>query len=213
MHKCHAKYSAKIPHGSYTRWTMYPRDHLVGIYFWKQEAQRAIFREPEYNGVHLFDRWAYGLWNFCLLIGLKTALNLRQNTLEIWVYLKNLDKCPFGGFRGEVNNVSAVNHWNKGGHLVFPIGPYNTNLVFYPIWDLASCQVSLNSVRRFQMRSRTNISANQRPGRPWWNIPIGPKNTNSWSEEFEILLAEKYSLNSETWRSPLEEARRQCLSQ
>ena len=35
-------------------------------------------------------------------------------------------------------------------------------------WDTctASCQVSLNSVQPFQRRSRKNVSANQRPGRP-----------------------------------------------
>ena len=33
-----------------------------------------------------------------------------------------------------------------GGHLVLPIGPKNTNLVD----DVASCQVLLNSVQRFQ---------------------------------------------------------------
>ena len=70
-----------------------------------------------------------------------------------------------------------------GGHLVFLIGPKNTKLVedveiLLPVkfrigpqkhkigrgrWDLASCQVSLNSVQRFQ-RSRKYLS--QRPGRP-----------------------------------------------
>ena len=96
----------------------------------------------------------------------------------------------------------------QGGHLVFPIGPKNTNLVegveiLLPVkfrwilfsgfrgevehvlanqrpgrpscfsdrpkkhklgrgrWDLASCQVSLNSVQRFQRRSRKCLSQSE----------------------------------------------------
>ena len=41
----------------------------------------------------------------------------------------------------------------QGGHLVFLIGPKNTKLG-RGRWDLASCQVSLNSVQWFQRRSR-----------------------------------------------------------
>ena len=45
-------------------------------------------------------------------------------------------------------------------------------------WDLASCQVSLNSAKRFQRRSQ-NVSANQRPG-GHLGFPIGPKKTQTW---------------------------------
>ena len=95
--------------------------------------------------------------------------------------------------------------WGKGGHLVFPIGTKNTNLVedieillaikfrWIPFrgeienvstnqrpglpscfsdrpekhklgrghWDLAPCQVSLNSVKRFQRRSRKYLSQSE----------------------------------------------------
>ena len=40
----------------------------------------------------------------------------------------------------------------QGGRLVFPIGPIKTKLG-RGRWDLVSCQVSLNSVQRFQRKS------------------------------------------------------------
>ena len=49
----------------------------------------------------------------------------------------------------------------------FSIGPKNTNLVARGRWYLASCQVSLDSVQRFQRRSPKCLSqGNQRPGQP-----------------------------------------------
>ena len=41
---------------------------------------------------------------------------------------------------------------DQGGHLVFPIGAKNTNLV-EDVEIFASCQVSLNSVQRFKRKS------------------------------------------------------------
>ena len=124
----------------------------------------------------------------------------------------------------------------KGGHLVFPIGPKNTNLVeaveiLLPVkfrsnpfigfreevenvsanqrpgrpscfsdrpekhklgrgrWDLASCQVSLNSVLRFQ-RSRKCLSQSEARVAILF-FPIGPKNTN-FVEDVENLLLVKF---------------------
>ena len=48
----------------------------------------------------------------------------------------------------------------QGGHLVFPIGPKNTNLV-EGVEILPSCQVSLNSVQWFHMRSRKCLSQSE----------------------------------------------------
>ena len=45
----------------------------------------------------------------------------------------------------------------QGGHIVFAIGPNNTNLVE----DVSSCQVSLNSVQQFQRRSRKCLSQSE----------------------------------------------------
>ena len=48
----------------------------------------------------------------------------------------------------------------QGGHFVFPIGPKKHKLG-RGRWDLASCQVSLNSVQRFQRRSRKCLSQSE----------------------------------------------------
>ena len=48
----------------------------------------------------------------------------------------------------------------QGGRLVFLIGPKNTNLVGGHR-DLTSCQVSLNSVQRFQRRGRMCLSQSE----------------------------------------------------
>ena len=125
----------------------------------------------------------------------------------------------------------------QGGHLVFPIGPKNTNLVedveiLLPVkfhwipfssfreevenisanqrpgrpscfsdqpekhklgrgrWDLAFCQVSLNSVQRFQRRSQKCLSQSEARAAILF-FPIGPKNTNL-VEDIEILLPIKF---------------------
>ena len=56
-------------------------------------------------------------------------------------------------------------------------------------WDFASCQVSLNSVQRFQRRSRKFLS--QSEARMAIFFPIGPQNTNL-VEDVEILLLVKF---------------------
>ena len=79
----------------------------------------------------------------------------------------------------------------QGGHLVFQISP-KKNKLGRGRWDLASCQVSLNSFQRFQRRSRKCLSQ-------WWIrgqgghlvFPIGSKNTNL-VEDVEILLPVKF---------------------
>ena len=57
---------------------------------------------------------------------------------------------PFSGFRGEVENVSA--NQRPGRPSCFSDRPEKHKLG-RGRWDLASCQVSLNSVQRFQRRS------------------------------------------------------------
>ena len=58
---------------------------------------------------------------------------------------------PFSGFRGEVENVSA--NQRPGRPSCFSDRPEKHKLG-RGCWDLASCQVSLNSVQQFQRRSR-----------------------------------------------------------
>ena len=77
----------------------------------------------------------------------------------------------------------------QGGHLVFPIGP-KTHKLGRGLWDLASYQVSLNSVQRFQRRSQKCLSQSEARSAILF-FPIGPKNTNL-VEGFEILLPVKF---------------------
>ena len=65
---------------------------------------------------------------------------------------------PFSGFRREVKNLSA--NQRPGGHFVFPIGSKKYKLG-RGCWYLVSCQVSLNSVQRFQRRSRECLSQSE----------------------------------------------------
>ena len=54
----------------------------------------------------------------------------------------------------------------RGGHLVFPIGPKNTNLV-EDIEILLPVKFCVNPFSGFRGEVE-NVSANQRPGRPSW---------------------------------------------
>ena len=94
---------------------------------------------------------------------------------------------PFSGFRGEVENVSA--NQKPGRPSCFSDRPEKHKLV-RGRWDLASCQVSLNSVQRFQRRSQ-NMSQPIRGQGGHLTFPIGPKNTNLL-EGVEILLPVKF---------------------
>ena len=62
---------------------------------------------------------------------------------------------PFSGFKGEVENVSA--NQRPGRLSCFSDRPQKRKLG-RGRWDLASCQVSLNSIQRFQRRSRKCLS-------------------------------------------------------
>ena len=62
---------------------------------------------------------------------------------------------PFSGFRGEVENVSV--NQRPGRPSCFSNRPEKHKLG-RGRWDLPSCQVSLNSVQRFQRRSRKCLS-------------------------------------------------------
>ena len=79
-----------------------------------------------------------------------------------------------------------------GGNLDFLFGPEKHKLGRGP-WDLASCQVSLNSVQRFRGEVE-NISANQRPGRPSW-FSVRPEKHKIGSGRFDLASC-KVSLSS-----------------
>ena len=69
---------------------------------------------------------------------------------------------PFSGFRGEVENVSANQRPGRPSC-------FSDRLEKHKLgrgrWDLAFCQVSLNSVQRFQRRSRKYESLRRTDGR------------------------------------------------
>ena len=65
---------------------------------------------------------------------------------------------PLSGFRGEVENVSA--NQRPGQPYCFSDRPEKHKLG-RGHWDLASCQVSLNSIQQFQRRSRKCLSQSE----------------------------------------------------
>ena len=94
---------------------------------------------------------------------------------------------PFSGFRGEVENVSANQRpWQPSCFYDWP----EIHKLGRGRWDLASCQVSLNSVQQFQMRSRKCLSQSETRAAILF-FPIGPKNKN-FVEDVEILLPVKF---------------------
>ena len=133
--------------------------HTVWRYSWwrhtksEQEAQRATYRAPEYN-VPPFWRIGQG-GHLVFPIGPKNT-NLVED-VEILLPVK-FRWIPFSGFRGEVENVSANQRPRRPS--CFSDRPEKHKLG-RGRWDLASCQVSLNSVRRFQRRSPKCLSQSE----------------------------------------------------
>ena len=123
------------------------------IHHFKQEAQRATYRAPEYN-VPAFWQISQG-GNFCLLISLKNT-NLVED-VEILLPVK-FRWIPFNGFREEVENVPA--NQRPGRPSCFSNQPKKHKLG-RGHWDLASCQVLLNSIQRFHRRSRKCLSQSE----------------------------------------------------
>ena len=94
---------------------------------------------------------------------------------------------PFGGFRGEVENVSA--NQRPGRPSCFS-DQREKHKLGRGRWDLTSCQISLNSVRRFQ-KGKSKMSQPIRGQGGHLVFSIGPKNTNL-VEDVEILLPVKF---------------------
>ena len=125
---------------------------LFTVYF-KQEAQRATYRAPEYN-VPAFWQISQGR-NFCLLIGLKNTHLVEDVEILLPVKFRWI---PFSGFREEVENVPA--NQRPGQPSYFSDRPEKHKLG-RGRGDLASCQVSLNSVQWFHRRSRKCLSQSE----------------------------------------------------
>ena len=118
-----------------------------------QEAQRATYCAPEYNVPPLWEIYQDG--HFCLLIGPKNT-NFVED-IEVLLPVK-FHWIPFSGFRGEVENVSASQRPGLPS-LFFRLA--QKHKLGRGRWDLASCQVSLNSVQRFQRRSQRCLSQSE----------------------------------------------------
>ena len=129
------------------------RQNGWGSIFWKNEAQGATYRAPEYNVPPLWEIGQGG--NFYLLIGPKNANFVEDIDILLTVKFRWI---PFSGFRGEVENVSA--NQRPGRPSCFFDQPEKHKLG-RGRWDLASCQVSLNSLQRFQRRSRKCLSQSE----------------------------------------------------
>ena len=94
---------------------------------------------------------------------------------------------PFSGFREEVENVSV--YQRLGRPSCFSDQPEKHELG-RGLWDLASCQVSLNSVQQFHQTSRKCLSQSEARAAILF-FSISPKNTNL-VEDIEILLPVKF---------------------
>ena len=148
----------------------------------KQEAQRAAYRAPEYN-VPPF--WGIGQGgHFCLLFSPKNT-----NLVEDVEILHPVKFCwiPFSGFRIEVENVSA--NQRPGRPSCFSDRPEKHKLS-RGRWDLASCQVSLNSVQRFQRRSRK--CPNQSETRAAILFFRSARKTQTWKRTFRSCFLSSY---------------------
>ena len=145
----------------------------------KQEAQRATYRAAEYNMPPFWQISQGG--NFCLLIGLKNTSMVEDVEILLPVKFRWI---LFSGFREEVENVPA--NQRPGRPSCFSDRPKKHKLG-RGRWDLASCQVSLNSVQR---RSRKCLSQSEARTAILF-FPISPKNTNL-VEDVEILLPVKF---------------------
>ena len=122
-------------------------------YLTKQEAQRTTYRAPEYNAPPVWQISQGG--NFCLLINLKNTKLVED--VEILLPIK-FRWIPFSGFREEVENVSANQRPGRPSCFSNRLEKHKLGI---GRWDLASCQVSLNSVQRFQRRSRKCLSQSE----------------------------------------------------
>ena len=94
---------------------------------------------------------------------------------------------PFSGFRGEVQNVSA--NQRPGRPSCFPNRPEKHKLG-RGRWDLASCQVLLNSSQWFQRRSWKCLSQSEARVAILF-FPLTRKNTNL-VKDVKILLPVKF---------------------
>ena len=94
----------------------------------------------------------------------------------------------FSGYRGEVENVSAN---QRPGRPSFFTDPPEKHKLGRGRWDLVSYQVSLNSVQRFQRRSRKCLSQSEARAAIlfFWSAPKHKLCRGRWDlASYEVLL-------------------------
>ena len=101
---------------------------------------------------------------------------------------------PFSRFRGEVENVSA--NQRPGRRSYFSNQPEKHKLG-RGCWDLASCQVSLNSVQPFQRRSRKCLR--QSEARVAILFIWSARKKHKLGRGHSDLASYEFSLNSVQW--------------
>ena len=134
-------------------------------------------------------------------IGLKNTI--LEEDIEILLPVK-FRWIPFSGFRGEVENVPANQKpWQPSCFSDWP----EKHKLGRGRWDLASCQVSLNSVQRFQRRSRKCLS--QSEARAAILFFRSARKTQSWKRTSRSCFLSKIV----EFRSVVSEEKSKCLSQ
>ena len=94
----------------------------------------------------------------------------------------------------------------QGGHFGFLISP-KIHKLGRGRCDLASCQVSINSIQRFQRASK-NVFANKRPGDHLW-FPISLKNANLVADVENLLPVNLCGIQFSDFEGEVEK----CVSQ
>ena len=115
----------------------------------QQGTQWATYSAPEYN-VPLFDGLA---WVAILFFGSPNLVEDIKILLPVkfrWI--------PFSGFRGEVKHVLANQRQRPPSCFC---DPPEKHKLCRGRWNLTSCQVSLNSIQQFQMRSPKCLSQSE----------------------------------------------------
>ena len=155
---------------------------MVKCNFHQQEAQRATYHAPE-NNVPLFDELARAAILFFRSVR-KTQSWYRR--LRPWFLSSSVEFCS--AVSEEKSKMSQPIR-GQHSHLVFLIGPINTNLVE----DLKILlPVKFRCILFSGFRGKVeNVSANQRPGRPSCFFQLARKNTNL-VEDIETLIPIKF---------------------
>ena len=125
-------------------WTILMRSSLVEFHSAVSEEKSKMSQPIRGQGSHLV--FPIGPKNTNLVEDVEILLPVKFR----WI--------PFSGFSGEVENVSA--NQRPGRPSCFSDRPEKHKLG-RGRWDLAYCQVSLNSVQRFQRRSQKCLSKSE----------------------------------------------------